>query len=249
MNALVFQSSTLEPVQLLDNQVWITASDLAKALNYKQADAVTKIYNRNKEEFTENMTQVIDNPRTPNLGVRIFSLRGCHLIAMFSRTDVAKAFRKWVLDVIEKTEVQLKPSVAMVTQATYDKLALKYHRIFRQYDNMIDDLRVQIAAMQSKCHRYNFEMQVNAIPIEIVAEKLGTTVSRVKHILMINGIIEERNPYVELDKTVINITERGKKLDYVYLDSRVVDGVAQDSLTISKDGMSYLQELLQNALR
>ncbi|MDA3519541.1 Bro-N domain-containing protein [Acinetobacter baumannii] len=245
MNALVFQSSTLEPVQLSDNQIWVTASDLAKALGYKQENAVSKIFNRNSDEFTDDMTQVIDNPRIPNLGMRIFSLRGCHLIAMFSRTDVAKAFRKWVLDVIEKTEVQLKPSVAMVTQATYDKLALKYHRIFRQYDNMIDDLRAQIASMQSKCHRYNFEMQVNAMPIEVVAEKLGTTVSRIKHILMMNGVIEERNPYVELDKTVINITERGKKLDFVYLDSRVVDGVAQDVINISKDGINYISELLK----
>ena len=33
---------------------------------------------------------------------RIFSLRGCHLLAMFARTPVAKEFRKWCLDVIEK---------------------------------------------------------------------------------------------------------------------------------------------------
>lgn len=34
--------------------------------------------------------------------LRIFSLRGCHLLAMFARTPVAKAFRRWVLDVIER---------------------------------------------------------------------------------------------------------------------------------------------------
>lgn len=33
---------------------------------------------------------------------RIFSLRGCHPLAMFARTPVAKAFRRWVLDVIEQ---------------------------------------------------------------------------------------------------------------------------------------------------
>ena len=37
--------------------------------------------------------------------VRIFSLRGAHLLAMFARTKVAKAFRKWVLDVLDR-EVQ-----------------------------------------------------------------------------------------------------------------------------------------------
>ena len=34
--------------------------------------------------------------------VRIFSLRGCHLLAMFAKTEVAKQFRKWVLDLLDK---------------------------------------------------------------------------------------------------------------------------------------------------
>lgn len=37
--------------------------------------------------------------------IRIFSLRGSHLIGMFAKTSIAKEFRKWVLDVLEK-EVQ-----------------------------------------------------------------------------------------------------------------------------------------------
>ena len=34
--------------------------------------------------------------------VRIFSLRGCHLIAMLAKSKVAKEFRKWVLDLLDK---------------------------------------------------------------------------------------------------------------------------------------------------
>lgn len=34
--------------------------------------------------------------------VRIFSLRGAHLIAMFANTLVAKEFRKWCLDILDK---------------------------------------------------------------------------------------------------------------------------------------------------
>ena len=57
------------------------------------------------------MTQVIEISAEPHFGTdknlsdgrcRIFSLRGCHLLAMFSRTPVAKAFRKWVLDVLDR---------------------------------------------------------------------------------------------------------------------------------------------------
>lgn len=40
---------------------------------------------------------------------RIFTLRGCHLLAMLARTPVAKEFRRWCLDVIEKYGDALPP--------------------------------------------------------------------------------------------------------------------------------------------
>lgn len=112
MKTLTFQNITLSPVKQ-DAQIWLSSSELAKALGYAEADSVTKIYNRNIDEFSPNMTQVIDISETVNLTapkkqqnlvkkVRIFSLRGCHLIAMFARTKVAKDFRKWVLDILDK---------------------------------------------------------------------------------------------------------------------------------------------------
>jgi len=93
------------PVPQNNDQIWITSSELAFALGYKHADSVTRIYNRKSDEFTSDMTKVIDNPQTVNLTVRVFSLRGCHLITFFARTPVAKEFRKWVLDVLEN-EIQ-----------------------------------------------------------------------------------------------------------------------------------------------
>lgn len=106
MNSLSFNATQFHPIQRNDNQIWITSSELAHALGYKHADSVTRIYNRKSDEFTSDMTKVIDNPQTVNLTVRVFSLRGCHLIAMFARTSVAKEFRKWVLDVLDKEVLQ-----------------------------------------------------------------------------------------------------------------------------------------------
>lgn len=100
--ALSFNEVKFNPVPWQDGQIWLSSGELAQALGYKQENAVSKIFNRNSDEFTKNMTQIIDNPRIPNLGMRIFSLRGCHLIAIFARTAVAKQFRKWVLDVLDK---------------------------------------------------------------------------------------------------------------------------------------------------
>lgn len=101
--ALCFNDFTFSTITR-DNQPWFRSSELAHALGYKDENSVRRIYERNADEFTENMTQVVENLDTVNLTVRIriFSLRGCHLLAMFARTPVAKAFRRWVLDVIEQ---------------------------------------------------------------------------------------------------------------------------------------------------
>ncbi|MFT4020080.1 MAG: Bro-N domain-containing protein, partial [Acinetobacter sp.] len=105
---LSFNEVNFSPVDQ-NGQIWIKASELADALGYSRSDKVTRLYDRNVDEFSEKMTQVIDIFENPNLGfsnlvskIRIFSLRGCHLIAMFARTAVAKQFRKWVLDVLDK---------------------------------------------------------------------------------------------------------------------------------------------------
>ena len=102
--ALSFNEVNFSPVER-NGQIWLTAGDLARALGYAKANAVTQVYERNKDEFNQSMTQVIDNPQSLNLRLRIFSLRGAHLIAMFSKTAIAKQFRKWVLDVLDREVV------------------------------------------------------------------------------------------------------------------------------------------------
>lgn len=108
--SLCFNDFTFSPVTR-DNQPWFKSSEIASALGYKREDTLSRLFDRNADEFTENMTQVIEistdrqNGVMGNFGTgraRIFSLRGCHLLAMFARTPVAKAFRRWVLDVIEQ---------------------------------------------------------------------------------------------------------------------------------------------------
>lgn len=112
MSNLTFNNVNFTPVRQ-NNQIWLTSVELAKALGYAETDSVTKLYNRHFDEFTANMTQVIDIAETVNLTApknqqnlvkktRIFSLRGCHLIAMFAKTKIAKEFRKWVLDILDK---------------------------------------------------------------------------------------------------------------------------------------------------
>jgi hypothetical protein len=109
---LSFNGNDLNPVKR-EGQIWMTSADLAKALGYEMVGGITKLYNRNKSEFSDSMTQMLDLTHVPEMGrtlnsgafsakTRIFSLRGCHLIAMFSRTKIAKDFRKWVLDILDR---------------------------------------------------------------------------------------------------------------------------------------------------
>lgn len=105
-----FNGFMFSPVQH-QSTLWVRAAELARALGYAQENSVSRIYRSNADEFTPDMTQVIEitaqsrnssSQKIVDGRCRIFSLRGCHLLAMFARTPVAKEFRKWCLDVIEK---------------------------------------------------------------------------------------------------------------------------------------------------
>lgn len=128
MNTLTFNNNTLTTINQ-DNQVWLTSSDLAKALGYKSTKSVSNLYSNNSDEFTEQMTLVIEsvtngiNGSKRKMPVRIFSLRGCHLLAMFARTDIAKAFRVWVLDILER-EVKTTSHQRTPLRKACDRLAV-----------------------------------------------------------------------------------------------------------------------------
>lgn len=94
-------------------QPCLTMADVAIALYGKgipqSADTLRQcvkrvhdLYTRHADEFTDTMTAIVEM-LTPGgrQRVRVFSLRGAHLLGMFARTERAKAFRRWVLDVID----------------------------------------------------------------------------------------------------------------------------------------------------
>ena len=103
---LTFNGITLSPIPH-QNSPWIRSVELARALGYSSEKSVSNIYNRNQDEFSNDMSVVINLSTTDTPAPsRIFSLRGCHLVAMFARTPVAKAFRRWVLDVLDKLDAE-----------------------------------------------------------------------------------------------------------------------------------------------
>ncbi|MFU2111971.1 Bro-N domain-containing protein [Glaesserella parasuis] len=116
MTTLTFQNTTLSVIDQ-NNQKWIPALEVGRALDYKNPSSdIAKLYERNKDEFTSSMTAIIDMDTTSGIQkVRIFSLRGCWLLGMRSHTKVAKEFRKWVLDILDREILQNEQQIAPLT--------------------------------------------------------------------------------------------------------------------------------------
>ncbi|EJP2575257.1 hypothetical protein NV535_000457, partial [Escherichia coli] len=88
---LVFHNVQFQTVQR-DGLLWLSAPQIASALQYADQSSVTRIYARHADEFTNGMTASVKltDPKGDKQETRIFSLRGAHLIAMFARTPIAK---------------------------------------------------------------------------------------------------------------------------------------------------------------
>lgn len=109
-----------------DGQAWLTAPEIARALEYARTQPVTALFTRNRSEFTDDMQGVL-TVSTPggNQRVQAFSPRGTHLLAMFARTERAAAFRRWVLDVLdnlgEEPAPAPEPPMCMRVLHTYEQ--------------------------------------------------------------------------------------------------------------------------------
>jgi len=89
---------------------WVRGLQIASALGFRNPSSdIANLYERNKDEFTDAETALVDLPTQGGLQkVRLFSARGAWLIGMLAKTEKAKRFRRWVLDVLER-ETETKP--------------------------------------------------------------------------------------------------------------------------------------------
>lgn len=110
--ALSFKNTHFQ-ITDINGQPWLRGFQIASALGYKNPSSdIAKVYDRNADEFTDSMTRVIElTTAGGKQQVRVFSLRGAHLLGMLARTKAAKEFRHWVLDVLERESNRTAPSV------------------------------------------------------------------------------------------------------------------------------------------
>jgi len=120
-NLLQFYNTNFTYMEIA-GQKWLTAAEVGQALEYADDKAIHRIFNRHADEFTQQMTGVVKITTPGGMqDVRMFSLRGAHLIGMFARTPKAKEFRRWVLDILDR-EVQHSPIVKQFTDEELCKL-------------------------------------------------------------------------------------------------------------------------------
>lgn len=180
MTTLTFQNTTLSVINQR-NQTFLTASELGKALEYADpVKAIVKIYDRNADEFTPEMTALVEMQTAGGLQkVRIFSLRGAHLIAMFARTKIAKAFRKWVLDVLDE---EVKKSTALLTpeqqqaiqsavQQAHHRTGLHWQEIYRQLKAMFHIAKYDQLPQDQYGNAMAFIMNLQPIVLPSVEKK------------------------------------------------------------------------------
>ena len=161
-----------------NSEYWIRSPQIAVALGYQRTDRVSELFSRHSEEFTESMTRVVTLPTEGGpQETRIFSLRGCHLLAMFARTPVAKRFRVWVLDILEQfaageqaaqaSRPALPPSRPQDARATYADM--KHLRdLVRQWENVTGRMRRTIvrqyeAWLKTPTSRFTLDDVANAM--------------------------------------------------------------------------------------
>ncbi|MFK5041668.1 P22AR C-terminal domain-containing protein [Glaesserella parasuis] len=163
MTTLTFQNTTLSVIDQ-NNQKWMPALEVGRALGYSNPSvSISQLYDRNKDEFTSSMTAIIDMDTTSGIQkVRIFSLRGCWLLGMRSHTKVAKEFRKWVLDILDReilqneqqTQPLVKPEIRYPAEFTGAEIySLVWLLIsHRNMNDLLGELEQPLAAIGSNFH-------------------------------------------------------------------------------------------------
>jgi prophage antirepressor-like protein len=150
MKHLTFQNADLE-VRRINGEVYVKSTDVAEALGYANRGYASKLYNLHKDEFDSNMAEMTESVISGNCKKKAlyFNRRGAWLIGMFARTQKAKAFRKWALDVLEEQVQPKQQEVALVRQpARYPEAVMYTLSKARQHSEMATQARMHLDTLQ-----------------------------------------------------------------------------------------------------
>jgi hypothetical protein len=134
---LTFNSHPLEALQM-GGQMWLRGDQLDHPLGYQNERNIHLLYTRNADEFTADEMRIVTLPTAGGMQeTRVFSLRGARLLALLARTPEAKAFRRWVLDLIEGRVVRRPSQGRLALPGTYP-LPLETVRLLDEMASLLE---------------------------------------------------------------------------------------------------------------
>lgn len=140
VTTLQFENTVFEVVER-DGQIWLRVQQIAVALDYSRPDVLQQIYAAHAHEFSADMTDLLKLPTTGGEQmVRVFSLRGAHLLGMFARTEKAAAFRCWVLDVLDAA-TRLPERRVTADDARIDRLLGMVEQVLQALPKVFEAMR------------------------------------------------------------------------------------------------------------
>ncbi len=101
-NIVIFEGHELDKIYA-NGGIWLRGSQIGTTLGFIFPEGgIRKLYNRNKHQFTDDMTNqiILDTAGGKQLS-RVFSPRGAALLALLAKTPIADRFRAFVLDKLE----------------------------------------------------------------------------------------------------------------------------------------------------
>lgn len=215
-----------------NNQPWVRSPQIGEALGYtKGSISIAKLYESHADEFNDAMTAVVTLPTEGGpQDTRIFSLRGCHLLAMFARTPVAKAFRKWVLDVLDMLAASnhsapqpadgpLTPALRAELKAIVDaklstapadvqgkaraEIWTRFNRHFK-----IAEYAQLPACRMAEARDYLIEMQMKSYPTKTAAAVPANAEQEIEtHCAAMRGLVRQLNAHMD---EIFNIARKSR---------------------------------------
>ena len=248
MQALTFRDTQFD-ITDHNGQPWLQGAQIASALGYASEDAVSRIYRRNADEFTPCMTETVKLTVSGNLQkeVRIFSLRGAHLLAMFARTEVAKEFRRWVLDVLDgQAEVpaprKVRKPKALPNGLTGEQQGAIKALVSARIETLPEAARGRAATLCWSALKSKFGCSYK----EIAPEQFTEAVSLVARVVLDGELLEPEAPKV-VGRLPIDFPIRRWLTENPWI-ARRQQLVRQDQLVVSADmlyGMDVRSPTLQ----
>lgn len=215
-----------------NNQPWVRSPQIGEALGYtKGSISIAKLYESHADEFNDTMTAVITLPTEGGpQDTRIFSLRGCHLLAMFARTPVAKAFRKWVLDVLDMLAASERPAPqpadgpltpalraelkaivdAKLSTAPADVQGKARAEIWTRFNRhfKIAEYAQLPACRMPEARDYLIEMQMKSYPTKTAAAVPANAEQEIEtHCAAMRGLVRQLNAHMD---EIFNIARKSK---------------------------------------